>query len=132
MTQAMIDDVIAWLRTLPGNQNPPGGISEQCQKPSAGDRLSCGEEIFAARCAVCHGPEGQGKETDPWYQGLALWRGDVRHLNRQQHFQTILNGRRFAFMPQFGETPSQGIPAPPYPLTNAQIKAVMAYERQEL
>jgi len=40
-----------------------------------------------------------------------------------------VNGRRFAFMPQFGESPTQGVPLPPYPLTDAQIKAVMEYER---
>jgi hypothetical protein len=32
-------------------------------------------------------------------------------------------------MPAFGETPSQGIPAPPYPLTDQQIQAVITYER---
>jgi mono/diheme cytochrome c family protein len=129
MTGQMIDDVMNWLRTLPGNQNPPEGISEACRDPSQGDLESCGQEIFEARCAVCHGPQGQGKESEPWYPGMALWRGDVRHLNEQQHFQTVLNGRRFAFMPAFGETPSQGIPAPPYPLTQSQIDAVIAYER---
>jgi mono/diheme cytochrome c family protein len=129
MTEQMIDDVMAWLKTLPGNQQPPGGISDDCANPDKSQYRSCGQEIFAARCAVCHGPEGQGKESEPWYQGMALWKGDVRHLNRQQHFTTILNGRRFAFMPAFGESPSQGIPAPPYPLTNKQINAVMAYER---
>jgi mono/diheme cytochrome c family protein len=129
MTDQMISDVIAWLHTLPGNQTAPEGISEDCAKPSKADRKSCGQEIFSARCAVCHAPDGHGKEVEPWFQGMALWKGDVRHLTRQQHYQTILNGRRFAFMPQFGESPSQGIPAPPYPLTNQQIKAVMAYER---
>lgn len=129
MTQQMIDDVMTWLQTLPGNQTPPEGVSETCANPGKSAQMTCGEEIFAARCAVCHGPEGQGKESEPWYQGMALWKGDVRHLNRQQHYQTILNGRRFAFMPAFGESPSQGIPAPPYPLTEKQIQAVMAYER---
>jgi mono/diheme cytochrome c family protein len=129
MTQQMIDDVMAWLKTLPGNQSAPEGVSDACEKPSPGQLQSCGKEIFAARCAVCHGPEGQGKESSPWYQGMALWKGDVRHLNGQQHYTTILNGRRFAYMPAFGESPSQGIPAPPYPLTGKQIKAVMAYER---
>jgi mono/diheme cytochrome c family protein len=129
MTQQMIDDVMTWLKTLPGNQSPPEGVSDACKKPDKSAYESCGQEIFSARCAVCHGPEGQGKESQPWYQGMALWKGDVRHLSRQQHYQTILNGRRFAFMPAFGESPSQGITAPPYPLTNAQIKAVIAYER---
>ena len=134
MTQQMVDDVIAWLETLPGNQEPPPDLSEDCQKPSGNNLESCGQEIFEARCAVCHGPEGQGKEgkgtkDDPWYQGLALWKGDVRHLSQTLHEYTIRNGRRFAFMPPFAEAPAQGIPAPSYPLTDAQIRAVIAYER---
>jgi mono/diheme cytochrome c family protein len=129
MTQQMIDDVINWLKTLPGNNAPPEGVSDACSNPSKSQYMSCGKEIFDARCAVCHGPKGEGKESDPWHQGMALWKGDVRHLSRQQHFITIMNGRRFAFMPQFGETPTQGIPAPPYPLSTKQIRAVMTYER---
>jgi hypothetical protein len=57
----------------------------------------------------------------------------VRHLAKEQgrdsHFFTIVNGRRFAFMPPFGEAPAQGIPLPPNPLTDDQIRAVMEYER---
>lgn len=133
MTEQMIADVMTFLHSLPGNQKPPEGVPARCDNPTAAMK-SCGGVIFQARCAVCHGADGQGKEatgtqTDPWHQGLALWKGDVRHLSRQQHFQTIFNGRRFAFMPAFAESPSQGIPAPPYPLKNKQIKAVMAYER---
>ena len=145
MTPQMVDNVIAWLKTLPGNNEPPPELT-QCGKPI--DNYRCGREIFQARCAVCHGPEGQGKEDpkltdtaveDPetgelikgptWYQGMALWNGDVGHLPENLHYYTILNGRRFAFMPPFGEAPSQGIPIPLYPLTEDQIKAVMAYER---
>jgi mono/diheme cytochrome c family protein len=129
MTEQMVDDVMTWLETLPGNQQAPSELSEDCQSPSRGDRRSCGEEIFTARCALCHGADGQGKESEPWYSGMALWRGDVRHLPRELHYATIFNGRRFAFMPPFGESPTQGIPAPPYPLNEAQIRAVMAYER---
>ncbi len=144
MTEMMVDDVINWLKSLPGNQNPPGQISDGCQEPRIATRISCGQEIFEARCAVCHGPEGQGKEGDEtvtleiegeevdapiWYPGMALWNGDVRSLSEREHLFTIRNGRRFAFMPQFAEAPAQGIPVPPYPLTDAQIEAVAAYER---
>lgn len=143
MTEMMVDDVITWLQSLPGNQQPPEGVSDGCQKPDPND-IQCGQEIFEARCAVCHGPEGQGKEGKEtrevevegekiqapiWYQGMALWKGDVRHLSEREHEYTIRNGRRFAFMPQFAEAPAQGIPVPPYPLTDEQIQAVMAYER---
>jgi mono/diheme cytochrome c family protein len=146
MTEQMISDVISWLQSLPGNQEPPPAISDACQTPDEDD-LGCGKEIFEARCAVCHGPEGQGKEAsgtdstldfnnsgadevaDPWYQGLALWQGDVQHLDTARHIETVRNGRRFAFMPAWAEAPAQGIPPPLYPLTDEQILAVVAYER---
>ena len=38
-------------------------------------------------------------------------------------------GLSIAFMPAFAEAPAQGIPIPPYPLTDAQIEAVLEYER---
>lgn len=146
MTGQMISDVIAWLKSLPGNQEPPPAISDECQEPEPDD-LGCGKEIFEARCAVCHGIDGQGKEaggtdstldfnnsgddetSDPWYQGMALWQGDVGHLSEEQHITTVRNGRRFAFMPAWSEAPAAGIPPPLYPLTDAQILAVVAYER---
>ena len=135
MTEQMVNDVIAYLKTFPANAEGPEKLAEACANPDSDDSLSCssGKEIFEARCAVCHGPLGQGKEDDAlWYQGMALWKGDVEHLDEDQHFTTISNGRRFAFMPAWGEAPSQGIPVPLYPLTEGQIKAVMAYERTGL
>lgn len=147
MTTQMIDDVITWLQSLPGNQEPPEEISEGCREPSESQFMSCGQEIFEARCAVCHGTKGQGKEasgtdssldfnnsgpdevSDPWFQGMPLWKGDVRHLSFGQHVATVTNGRRFAFMPPWGEAPAQGIPVPLYPLTPEQILAVVTYER---
>ena len=132
MTDQMINDVMNWIRTLPGNQEAPGGIPADCEDPdpTGGENtLSCGKAIFEARCAVCHGPKGEGKDTDTYHQGMALWKGKVHHLDIGQHKFTVINGRRFAFMPAFGEAPEQGIPVPPYPLTDSQINAVVEYER---
>lgn len=140
MTEQMITDVMAYLKTLPGNQQEPSyvpagetepiTVSERCKNPDPEINFeSCGQEIFMVRCAVCHGPEGQGKEEEPYYQGMALWKGDVRHLPETQHLATVINGRRFQFMPTFSEAPAQGLPIPPYPLTDNQIRAVVAYER---
>jgi mono/diheme cytochrome c family protein len=187
MTEMMIDDVIAYLHSLPGNQpgaekplpsscsnlpktslspSPSASAGKNGQKPkpvpSTGPLgqgrpkqpkvspqvMDCGKGIFMARCAVCHGPQGQGKQDTKlsplpgtgvagvplakgpvWYQGMALWHGDVRHLPENLHYFTIVNGRRFAFMPPWGESPAQGIPVPPNPLTDDQINAVMQYER---
>jgi mono/diheme cytochrome c family protein len=131
MTDQMINDVINWLRTLPDNSQAPE-ISEECGDPDpvgGENTLQCGKEIFEARCAVCHGPEGQGKESEPYYQGMALWQGDVAALPKSQHLLTVINGRRFSFMPNFSESPAQGIPIPPYPLSDSQINAVVEYER---
>lgn len=120
MNEQAVSDVMNWIRSQGVNMEPPEELP-----PTA-----TGEQIFEARCAVCHGPEGQGKGDDSlWYQGMALWKGDAATLDENLHEYTIINGRRFAFMPQFGETPAQGIPAPPYPLTQEQIEAVMEYER---
>lgn len=135
MTDMMIDDVIAYLKEI---QKPLPELSAGCQEPTKDTALTCGEEIFEVRCAVCHGPNGEGREgrgtrEQPWNPGMALWKGDVRHLpatrGRDSHYFTIVNGRRFAFMPPFGEAPAQGIPLPPNPLTDAQIRAVMKFER---
>lgn len=155
MTELMVSDVMAFLHSLPGNNRPPAELSAGCdpdepEDPEEREDLpslpdECGQEIFEARCAVCHGPEGQGKEDTTlreyfdeqgnpverklWYQGLALWNGDVKHLDKGQHLYTVRNGRRFAFMPTFAQAPVQYVPVPPYPLTDRQIEAVMAYER---
>jgi hypothetical protein len=184
MTEMMIDDVIAYLHSLPGNQpgaaeplpsscdnlpktsttaSPSGGggatpapaattgpfgQSKPGQTKVSPQVIKCGKGIFMARCAVCHGPQGQGKEDaklvdlpgtgvpgiplqrgPEWYQGLALWHGDAKHLPENLHYFTIVNGRRFAWMPPWGESPAQGVPVPPNPLTDDQINAVMQYER---
>jgi mono/diheme cytochrome c family protein len=131
MTPLMIDDVIHYIESI---QVGAPQISDTCKKPTESLYEQCGQEIFEARCAVCHGPEAQGKEAegttdDPWHQGMALWKGDVSHLPENLHLLTVINGRRFAFMPQFGEAPVQGVPVPLYPLTQEQIEAVVAYER---
>ncbi len=132
MTDMMVNDIMAYLRSLPENQDLNNDLPAN----------ATGQQIFEARCAVCHAPDGSGREGGQtmvddatgeevpiWYPGLALWKGDARHLDEDQHYLTIVNGRRFAFMPQFGEAPAQGIPVPPIPLTDAQIRAVMEYER---
>lgn len=119
MTTQMIDDVMLWLKSLPENNQPPAELAAD----------ATGQQIFEARCAVCHGDNGEGKEGPVWHQGMALWKGDVKHLTKLQHLNTIYGVRRWGFMPAFAEVPPQGIPAPPYPLTNKQIQAVMEYER---
>jgi mono/diheme cytochrome c family protein len=128
MTDQMITDVMNWLKSLEGNQAPPE-LPEGCDDPGVTNAESCGKAIFEARCAICHGPEGQGKDTEIYYPGLALWEGKVLHLSEDQHKTTIINGRRFAFMPAFGEAPAQGIVLPPFPLIESQINAVLEYER---
>jgi mono/diheme cytochrome c family protein len=138
MTEQMISDVMNWLHSLPQNKSAPPKLADGCDKPTRSNMMTCGKAIFQARCAVCHGPQGQGKDESGadyahrWFQGAALWRGKIKHLTRAQQFTTITNGRRYAFMPEWGEAPPQGIPVPPNPLTKDQIRAVETYERNGL
>lgn len=134
MNEQAVSDVIAYIKSFPENNEAPDLPTEVCASDDLDtDDCATGAEIFEVRCAVCHGPNGQGKEDDTlWYQGMALWNGDVRHLETDMHITTVVQGRRFAFMPQFGEAPPQGIPVPTYPLTEDQIKAVVQYERDRL
>ncbi|MCK9543413.1 MAG: cytochrome-c oxidase, cbb3-type subunit III [Novosphingobium sp.] len=47
LTSAQIQDVVSYVRTLPGLEKP-GAASAR------------GAQVFAENCAVCHGPDGKG------------------------------------------------------------------------
>ena len=121
MTEQEVSDVINYLKAeFPANSEPP----ESCRRAPPGKRSSRLDAPFVTATKV-----RARKTTRSGIQGMALWDGDVTHLDEDLHFTTIVNGRRFAFMPAFGEAPAQGIPVPLYPLTEDQIRAVMEYER---
>lgn len=74
-------------------------------------RLMTGEEIFAANCAICHGPHGVGKE------GPALIGNQfVQLTGKEGVIQTVTTGRVSVGMPSWGEI-----------LTKDEIERVVDY-----
>lgn len=85
-------------------------VANEAQQPS-GKVMTLGKEVYLARCAVCHKPEGIGGV------GAALSLvGNYRLRNDTQTIQQILNGGQY--MPGFA-----------FLLGNAEIAAVATYIR---
>jgi len=74
--------------------------------------LAQGYDVYQARCASCHGNEGQGGA------GLNLQKVEDR-LTEDQHIQVVTKGR-------------SSMPAYESVLTPEEIQAVVRYEREEL
>lgn len=81
--------------------------------PSVSPRPVTGKQIFAANCAVCHGPAGVGSE------GPALTGNQfVQLTGREGVIQTVQSGRVGVGMPSWGEI-----------LTKDEIELVVDYVR---
>jgi mono/diheme cytochrome c family protein len=79
----------------------------------SGDVLTLGEETYATSCATCHGPQGEGG-VGPSFAGVV-----ERYPDVADHMAIIVGGRNA--MPAFGPS-----------LTDTQIDAVVAYQREVL
>jgi mono/diheme cytochrome c family protein len=77
------------------------------------DLLEIGAETFAGTCASCHGAQGEGG-VGPAFAGI-----EDRYPDAADQVQVVIGGR--GQMPAFGST-----------LTDTQIEAVVAYEREVL
>ncbi|MDQ3266237.1 MAG: c-type cytochrome [Myxococcota bacterium] len=64
---------------LPGRGYPPAG-----EPPLPPDRTR-GQGVYAARCAVCHGPDGQGAQQDGRYVFPPLWGPDSFNWGAGMH-----------------------------------------------
>ena len=95
----------------PEEEAAPEPTGEAAGGTDTGELLSQGEQVYAANCAACHGPEGQGGAAFPALAGSEFLTGDPT-----QAIQVVLHGR--GIMPAFGGT-----------LSNEQIAAVLSYER---
>jgi len=76
------------------------------------DLMIKGEAVYAANCAACHGGKGEGVATFPALDGSKIATGDI-----QAHIDIVTNGGK------------AGMPAWKGVLTDAEIAAVITYER---
>jgi mono/diheme cytochrome c family protein len=77
-----------------------------------------GQDLFARQCAVCHGPDGTGKQIGTM-QVPSLKRDDAVNATDERLFQIIAGGG--IRMPPFRQT-----------LTEAQIRSLVRYIRQDI
>ncbi|MCU0270189.1 MAG: cytochrome c [Acidimicrobiales bacterium] len=85
--------------------------SDAPQRPSD-PVLAQGYDVYQARCAACHGNEGEGGA------GLNLQKVEER-LTQEQHVEVVTNGR-------------SSMPAYESVLSPEEIQAVVRYERESL
>lgn len=116
LTEQMIDDVVNYIATI---QAKPGEESEKNSGPPDG------AQIFAQFCASCHGPAGAGGSAPAMNDG-----SETRQFpNIDDHIAFVksgstpgkaygISGKGTGLMPAWG-----GV------LTDAQIRAVVEYER---
>ncbi|HEX8747089.1 MAG TPA: cytochrome c [Pyrinomonadaceae bacterium] len=91
-----------------------------CGKGSSStkDGNAAARDIFAARCAMCHGEDGEGNPPGGM-RAPGLKRQQVLSYTDEQLFERISNGTRN--MPPFKNS-----------LTEAQIKSLVRFIREEI
>ena len=80
------------------------------------DAVSAGRQVYVAKCAICHGREGDGSSMGP-----PMFSGELASLPDSSYRQAIANGvsnRR----PQYG-------PMPPQKLSASDTDKVISYIR---
>jgi cytochrome c oxidase subunit 2 len=78
------------------------------------DLMTKGAEVYASRCAACHGQNGEGMgNMFPAMQGSTVVLGDV-----SKHIDILLNGVSGTAMQAFAEQ-----------LSDVELAAVITYER---
>ena len=92
-------------------ENDTNGEAEDADVEDAEGDAASGDEVYAAHCASCHQPEGQGQGTFPALADNEFVHGDEREL-----VELALHGR--AAMPAFAST-----------LDDAEIAAVLTHVR---
>lgn len=101
--------------TSDGQESGGGGQAQASEQPaemSDDELISMGEQVYAANCASCHGPEGQGGSSYPALAGNSVVAGEeIDGL-----VTTVLHGR--GQMPAFADQ-----------LADEQIAAVLSYIR---
>ncbi|WP_339079315.1 c-type cytochrome [Pseudomonas sp. TMP9] len=75
-----------WLATgAPIGQELPGRGYAPVSPPADGFDLAQGGQIYAAQCAVCHGPRGEGQKAGAEYVFPPLWGADSFNWGAGMH-----------------------------------------------
>lgn len=90
-----------WLATgAPNRTELPGGGYPEPEEPANGYDITRGAEVFEARCAVCHGEDGQGRhDLNGRYVFPPLWGPDSFNWGAGMHRVNTAAGFIYANMP---------------------------------
>lgn len=106
--------VLAVSLAVPGCGNGDGGGTGRVPGPATAD-LDLGRRVYQANCAACHGASGQGGIGPQLGDGAVV----EQYPDPLAHRSVVVEGRG-------------GMPAWGSQLTEEEIDAVVAYEREGL
>jgi cbb3-type cytochrome c oxidase subunit III len=122
LSDAQIAAVLTYVRTA-WNNSAPAVSEDQVAAARVPEALS-GAELFAAKCATCHQPAGQGTDVYPPLAGNAV----VTATDPGTMIAVIVNGRTGPLTVN-GKTFNNQMPTWKGQLTDASIAAVATYIR---
>lgn len=89
-----------WLASgAPVGQSLPGRLYPPVAEPKGGFDLARGKQVYAERCAVCHGDDGQGQKVGDRYALPPLWGRDAYNWGAGMHRINTAAGYIKANMP---------------------------------
>lgn len=96
-----LESYFHWLATgAPNRVDLPGSGYPTPDKPEAGYDPARGEKVFEARCAVCHGDDGEGRQDmNGRYAFPPLWGPDSYNWGAGMHRVNTAAGFIYANMP---------------------------------
>ena len=122
LSNAQIAAVISYVRSAWGNT--AAIVSEEQVAAAGAPSGLSGAQIFSAKCATCHGAQGQGSATVPPLAGNA----DVAAADPKMMIATIVNGRGGPLTVN-GKSYNGKMPTWSGQLSNADIAGVATYIR---
>jgi cbb3-type cytochrome c oxidase subunit III len=122
LSNAEVAAVLSYVRSAWGNS--AAAISEDQVAAVAAPVAAAPAELFAARCATCHGAQGRGSATVPPLAGNP----NVTAADPKGIIATIVNGRSGALTVS-GKTFNGQMPSWKGQLSNADVAAVATFIR---
>lgn len=116
LTDQQIDAIIAGMRREWSRPNVFGGATAPPLEQPAGGDTKHGEQVYQARCAMCHSGANRQQLTSPVYLSL---------ISDEALRSIIVAGRPDIGQPDWQHDSAKGAPAAP--LTNQEITDIVAY-----